>query len=704
MTSTYADRIQGVATSVAVKAPVRVATVTANTTQSGLQTIDGVTVVAGDRILDWTQTTDDTKNGIWVAATGAWARAEDMNGSRDVADGTSVVVAEGTRYGRHEFVLTTSDPVIGTSSLVFKQKITVTNGRYAQEVTDLNTSVGLHGNRLDDLEADVDALTAAQAGVTIQTATWADLLALTGTVEGQGASVLDSDSGTHSQATATGYDGSSVNNAGVYSWNATWGRWLRIGDNGLSGKAEHESRWTQKGEVTTDDAANAALVMYSRGNVYPGSRGGFFSQPSLLLRRSLMAPNLADETYLYLEDGQSLAGTVYGGGRLAGIGNRFGRVEMPNDILGVPGSQDGTTNYGDALPTTGIHGFVPADDRVNPDPPAGGTAPRPLQSVAIPAAATLLRLMEDDLPHVVVRTVGANGQPFVENYGGGGDTGLHLQSDLVTKTVIYDRKITAITEMINRASALGRPVTKIFICFHHGQEEQTDTAAVYQAKLEAYIDDTDASIAAVDSTIDIYWLLSQNGGNTTRSDREPRKAIFDTAQSVGYEHVYYSGTEYPYPLTDSVHWTNKAKVMFGELEGACAHAILRGRPWTVPTVAAAGSGSDILCTVTADHDFEIQEMFTTGEAYKGFTISGGSQTITGHTITDINTFTLHLDSALAGGEVLRHAYRNLVGAESATSGFARGQGSLRERWRMESHFYAGEGIYRYYPGFEETIT
>ncbi|WP_425070635.1 hypothetical protein [Sagittula sp. S175] len=62
-------------------------------------------------------------------------------------------------------------------------------------------------------------------------ALWTTLQGFTGTVNGEGATVLDTDTGTHSAASATGYDGATVDNAGRYSWNATWSRWVRIGDN-----------------------------------------------------------------------------------------------------------------------------------------------------------------------------------------------------------------------------------------------------------------------------------------------------------------------------------------------------------------------------------------------------------------------------------------------------------------------------------------
>jgi hypothetical protein len=57
------------------KAPVKAAT-TANIALSGLQTIDGVALAAGDRVLVKNQTYEQ-KNGIYIVATGDWPRAKD---------------------------------------------------------------------------------------------------------------------------------------------------------------------------------------------------------------------------------------------------------------------------------------------------------------------------------------------------------------------------------------------------------------------------------------------------------------------------------------------------------------------------------------------------------------------------------------------------------------------------------------------------
>ena len=59
------------------KAPVAVAT-TVNITLSGLQTIDGYTTLAGDRVLVKNQSTA-ANNGIYIAASGVWSRSSDAD-------------------------------------------------------------------------------------------------------------------------------------------------------------------------------------------------------------------------------------------------------------------------------------------------------------------------------------------------------------------------------------------------------------------------------------------------------------------------------------------------------------------------------------------------------------------------------------------------------------------------------------------------
>ena len=73
-TKLYVDSL---ALGISWKQPV-VAATTANITLSGAQTIDTVSVVAGDRVLVKDQTAQ-AENGIYVAASGAWSRSPDAN-------------------------------------------------------------------------------------------------------------------------------------------------------------------------------------------------------------------------------------------------------------------------------------------------------------------------------------------------------------------------------------------------------------------------------------------------------------------------------------------------------------------------------------------------------------------------------------------------------------------------------------------------
>lgn len=129
------DRVGGLRGDLAVKPPARVATTT-NITLSGLQTIDGVTLVEDDRVLVKDQT-DASENGVYSAATGAWTRTKDWDGSGDVVQGTIVAVASGTAQARALFQLTTANPItIGTTSISFAKRSNSTNEIYIGDAGD----------------------------------------------------------------------------------------------------------------------------------------------------------------------------------------------------------------------------------------------------------------------------------------------------------------------------------------------------------------------------------------------------------------------------------------------------------------------------------------------------------------------------------------------------------------------------------------
>ena len=125
-TKAYVDAIKQ---SLDVKDSVRLAS-TANVSltdgSSGLEAgdaIDGVTLVAGDRVLLKNQT-DASKNGIYVAVAsgGNPARSTDANTSSEVTAGMFVFVTEGTTNADNGFVLTTNDTItLDTTDLTYTQ-------------------------------------------------------------------------------------------------------------------------------------------------------------------------------------------------------------------------------------------------------------------------------------------------------------------------------------------------------------------------------------------------------------------------------------------------------------------------------------------------------------------------------------------------------------------------------------------------------
>ena len=119
------------------KPSVRVATTAAITLATGLEngdTLDGVTLVTGDRVLVKNQTAA-TENGLYVVqASGAPVRSSDADTAAEITASFAVFVEEGTANTDSGWVLTNNGTVtVGTTELVFTQftglgQITAGNG------------------------------------------------------------------------------------------------------------------------------------------------------------------------------------------------------------------------------------------------------------------------------------------------------------------------------------------------------------------------------------------------------------------------------------------------------------------------------------------------------------------------------------------------------------------------------------------------
>jgi len=121
-TKAYVDAVKQ---ALDIKDSVRVTTTAAGTLASDFEngdTVDGVTLATGDRILIKDQATG-SENGIYtVNATGAPTRAIDADVDADVTSGLFTFVEEGTTNGGGGFVLTTSGTItVGTTALTFTQ-------------------------------------------------------------------------------------------------------------------------------------------------------------------------------------------------------------------------------------------------------------------------------------------------------------------------------------------------------------------------------------------------------------------------------------------------------------------------------------------------------------------------------------------------------------------------------------------------------
>jgi hypothetical protein len=102
-----------------IKDAVRIAS-TGDLTLSGEQTIDGVSAVAGDRILVKNQTLG-AENGIYVVAAGVWGRATDADSAGEIAR-AFVFVTAGTANGDSGWALATTGTItLDVTSLAFAQ-------------------------------------------------------------------------------------------------------------------------------------------------------------------------------------------------------------------------------------------------------------------------------------------------------------------------------------------------------------------------------------------------------------------------------------------------------------------------------------------------------------------------------------------------------------------------------------------------------
>lgn len=156
------------------KNAVRAASAGADLTLSAPQTVDGVALIAGDRVLVKDQATG-SQNGIYVVAAGAWTRAEDMNASAEVK-GAAVFVTDGTANQGKAWACNNSGAVVlDTTAIAFVQfaspgvytagsGLTLTGLDFAVDPD--GSTVGFSGNKLQVKNGGITATQIANNTIT----------------------------------------------------------------------------------------------------------------------------------------------------------------------------------------------------------------------------------------------------------------------------------------------------------------------------------------------------------------------------------------------------------------------------------------------------------------------------------------------------------------------------------------------------------
>ena len=134
-------------------------TITAPSNSATFNTIDGVALVVGNRVLvaDYNASINSSENGIYeVTSIGDGAttsfvltRAEDADTDADVDDGMTTWVGEGTTYGDTRWTLITNDPItVDTTTLQFTQSASTGSlvGGNGIDITGSTISVDLTTN------------------------------------------------------------------------------------------------------------------------------------------------------------------------------------------------------------------------------------------------------------------------------------------------------------------------------------------------------------------------------------------------------------------------------------------------------------------------------------------------------------------------------------------------------------------------------
>ena len=236
----------------------------------------------------------------------------------------------------------------------------------------------------------------------------------------------------------------------------------------------------------------------------------------------------------------------------------------------------GTRGFLGHPPVTKAERLIPARDE------ATG-----VQSIVRATGQAFLQRCEGVRPDVLVRTAGIGGQGSVDK------NGIHRYADNGEKSHVYVNLIAAIQHGAALSEARGRPASKIFIAFSHGENDRTMSGAAYEEHLLALMADIEADLSELD--LPIHWFLDQPAGTGAPGtgnnwpNRLAVRALCDrridcTFVGPRYQFPFYTHDD---GFQDPIHTSSLGKVLLGEVFGSAMAAVDRGDEWKPVAVTSA---------------------------------------------------------------------------------------------------------------------
>jgi len=548
-------------------------------------------------------------------------------------------------------------------------------------------------------------------------ATWAGLAAIVGTHAAQGAEVLDSDSGTHTDPVV----GGTVANAGVYSWSVSPAGWKRIGSIGISSKADKTTALGGSGLAVASGTLGASPAIdvpaASASDVYAGTAtdkavtpAGFASGVAYALGQ------IAEMLRIYNGSTGDLPLIVAPNGVLLGVrsssGEPYGsivdRLRLgASTSLSTPVLLDdvdfdrtaawlGLIVYGQSN-AVGARG-TPLISTTQPYAHktfAGG----PKTAVGTGTAATKA-LVEDTLGEAGATGTNRGETPLsqaarqitemtaeqdaispagVVVFGSAPGEGGKRLDELDAGSTYWTRLLGHIDAAVARAGGAGKDLW-VVVSLIQGEADAIGgtSQSAYAATLAAFWSDLDAAVRARTGQAGAVHLLVSLPTYYAAANAGPLLAFQSAIASHGHIHLVAPMYFLPYH-SDQTHLTAIGHALHGRYIGRAAKrvAIDRARPDRVWPVSAVCRGTTLRVAFEVPRAPIVIDNASIGPATAaGFKVVDGTGAITILAVaaSGEDVVTLTLARAPTGTTVVRYALDHLgsgVGIEGGTSGNVR---------------------------------